>query len=171
MKPFRYCPSCGSRLGKPDPEETSTCPACGRSWYRNPAPTAGCLILRDGRGLVTIRGREPFRGRVDLAGGFLRVDEDPVTGLKREVKEELATEIDVSLRDLFHAVPHQYGDEGDWILSLGFVARFVSGEPVPGDDVASVKWITGNDVDDLEWAWSHDKELARKVLADERSQS
>jgi ADP-ribose pyrophosphatase YjhB (NUDIX family) len=99
------------------------------------------------------------------------VDEDPVTGLKREVKEELAIEIDVSLRDLFHAVPHQYGDEGDWILSLGFVARFVSGEPVPGDDVASVKWITGNDVAALEWAWSHDKELARKVLADERSQS
>jgi NADH pyrophosphatase NudC (nudix superfamily) len=167
MKPFHYCPACGSLLEEPDPEEGSTCPSCGRSWYLNPAPTAGCLILREGQGLVTIRAHEPYKGCADLAGGFLRVDEDPITGLKREVKEELAIEIDVSLRDLIHAVPHQYGEEGDWLLALGFVARFVSGEPTPADDVADAKWVTGREVDALEWAWPHDRELARKVLEDE----
>jgi ADP-ribose pyrophosphatase YjhB (NUDIX family) len=167
MKPFRFCPACAAPLDDPDSEGASMCPACGRSWYRNPAPTVGCLILRDGCGLVTIRGGDPHKGRVDLAGGFLRLEEDPITGLKREVREELAIEIDVSLKDLFHIVPHQYEDDGDWLLSMGFVARLKSGEPSPADDVADVKWVTRNEIDTLEWAWPHDRELARKVLEGE----
>jgi NADH pyrophosphatase NudC (nudix superfamily) len=167
MKPFRYCPACASRLGEPDAEGTPSCPSCGRSWYCNPAPTAGCLILGEGRGLITIRGRDPLKGRADLAGGFLRCDEDPITGLKREVDEELGVEIDVSLDDLIHIVPHTYGEEGDWLLSMGFVARFKSGEPSPADDVAEINWITADEIDGLEWAWPHDRELARKVLAHE----
>jgi 8-oxo-dGTP diphosphatase len=167
MKPFLYCPSCASRLIDPDAEGTTSCPSCGRCWYRNPAPTAGCLILGDGLGLITIRGREPLKGRADLAGGFLRLDEDPITGLKREVTEELGIEIDVSLDDLIQIVPHRYGEDGDWLLSMGFVARLNSGEPSPTDDVAEIKWITADDIDGLEWAWPHDRELARKVLTNE----
>ena len=169
MKPFNFCPSCGHALEKPDSEGSTTCPSCGRSWYRNPAPTAGCLILLDGKGLITIRGREPLQGHADLAGGFLNCNEDPIAGLKREVTEELGVEIDVSLDDLIHIVPHQYGDDGDWILSMGFVARLKSGDPSPSDDVAAIEWISGDEVDGFEWAWAHDRELARKVLKDDLS--
>lgn len=165
MKPYRYCPACATPLERPDSEDSPSCPSCGRTWYRNPVPTTGCLILRNGRGLVTIRARDPHKGRADLTGGFLELDEDPITGLKREVREELGVEIDVSLEDLVHVVPHRYEDEaGQWLLSMGFVARLKSGEPSPADDVADIKWVTGNEVDTLQWAWPHDRELARKVL-------
>jgi NADH pyrophosphatase NudC (nudix superfamily) len=171
VKPFRYCPSCGSPVDEPDEEHGTTCPTCGRSWYRNAAPTVGCLILGDGHGLITIRGRDPRKGRADLAGGFLRFDEDPITGLKREVREELGVEVDVALNDLVQVVPHQYEENGDWLLSMGFVARLKSGEPSPADDVAEIRWVTGNEVEELEWAWPHDRELARKVLMNELSGS
>ena len=46
---------------------------CGRSWYPNPAPAVGAAIVSGGRALVTVRAREPYRGKVDLPGGFLEL--------------------------------------------------------------------------------------------------
>jgi ADP-ribose pyrophosphatase YjhB (NUDIX family) len=167
MKPFTFCPACGSDLDE-TADEGAHCPNCGRSWYRNAAPTAGAAIVVDGRALVTERAREPEKGRIDVVGGFLKLDENPIDALKREVAEELGVEIEVSYHDLVQAVPHAYGPDGDWVLSLGFKARLVSGEPEPADDVAAVHWVTLSELEDLDWAWEHDRELVRKALADER---
>jgi NADH pyrophosphatase NudC (nudix superfamily) len=169
MKPFRYCPACASELADPDTEGASRCPSCGRAWYRNAAPTVGCTILEGGRALITVRGKDPYQGKVDLAGGFLKVDEDPIAGLKREASEELGIQIDVSFDDFIQAVPHRYGEDGDWVLAMGFVARLVSGTPVPADDVAAIKWVDRSEIDALDWAWPHDRDLVRKVLADDES--
>jgi 8-oxo-dGTP diphosphatase len=117
--------------------------------------------------LVTVRAFDPAQGKYDVPGGFLRIDEDPCAGLRREIAEELGIEVDVAERDFVQAVPHVYGDDGDWVLSLGFVARYIGGEPVPADDVAAVKWVDADELDDLDWAWEHDKELVRKALLGE----
>jgi ADP-ribose pyrophosphatase YjhB (NUDIX family) len=164
VKPFVFCPACGGELEGADAEGGTACPACGRSWYRNPAPTAGAVIVHDGRALVTVRASEPEKGRIDIVGGFLKYYEDPVTALKREIEEEIAVEVDVSFEDIVQAVPHEYGNGGDWVLAMGFAARLVSGEPRPGDDVAAIRWITESEIDELDWAWEHDRELVRKVL-------
>lgn len=166
MKPFRYCPACGSELDSPDEESGSRCPSCTRVWYRNAAPTAGAALVAGGRALVTVRGREPNKGRIDVPGGFLKPDEDPIAGLRREVAEELSVEIDVAARDFIQAAPHTYGDEGDWVLALGFKARLMGGEPHPSDDVAGFRWVTESELDALDWAWPHDRELIRKALRD-----
>jgi NAD+ diphosphatase len=166
VKPFRFCPACASELVPPDAEGGSRCPACGRFWYRNAAPTAGAAIVAGKRVLVTIRGRDPEKGRIDVPGGFLRPDEDPIVGLRREVAEELGVEIEVENSDFIQAAPHTYGDEGDWVLALGFRARLSGGEPSPSDDVAGFKWVAEEEVDGLDWAWPHDRELVRKALRD-----
>ena len=116
--------------------------------------------------MVTVRGREPKKGRIDVPGGFLRPEEDPIEGLRREVAEELGVEIDVANTDFLQAAPHTYGDEGDWVLALGFKARLKGGEPRPSDDVAGIRWVGEEDLDDLDWAWPHDLELVRKALRD-----
>lgn len=164
MKPVRFCASCGHPLDESGPDGGATCPACGRSWYRNPSPTAGCVIVRDGAALVTVRAHDPSAGRIDVPGGFLHIDEDVIDGLRREVREELGIEIEVGPDDFIQGAPHRYGDDGDPVLALGFKGRMIAGDPSPSDDVADIKWVRIDDLDDLDFAWEHDRELVRKAL-------
>ncbi len=164
MKPFRFCPEDAAELEHPDGEGGSRCPRCGRSWYRNSAPTAGCAIVRSGKALVSVRAREPEKGRFDVPGGFLLPGEGPIEGLKREVSEELGVEIDVGIEDCGSMVTHRYGEEGDFVLALGFAARMVGGELVPNDDVEAIQWVGAEELNGLDFAWPHDRELVRNAL-------
>lgn len=163
MKPFKYCPACATELERLD-DGGGKCPSCGRSWYRNPGATVGCVIVEDGRALVSVRAREPDKGRIDVPGGFLSAGEHPIDGLRREVKEELGVDIDVDVDDCLTMEPATYGAEQDPTLNLGFKARVVDGEPTPSDDVAQVKWVSAHEIDDLDFAWPHDRELVRRAL-------
>jgi NADH pyrophosphatase NudC (nudix superfamily) len=167
MKPFKFCPADATELEQPDLEGGARCPRCGRHWYRNSAPTAGCVIVRDGKALVTRRARDPEKGRIDISGGFLKPGEDPIEGLKREVEEELGVVVDASVEDCLQMSPHQYGPEGDWVLALGFKARLVSGDPVAADDVAEFMWVGQEDLDGLDFAWPHDRELVKRALEED----
>ncbi len=162
--PFRFCPADGTGLSEPRPSGGVTCPLCGRSWYRNPAPAVGAAILDGDRALVTVRAREPYRGQVDVPGGFLEVGEHPVEGLKREVREELGLEIEVDPMPVLLA-PHTYGPEGVWALAIGFRARISRGVPKPADDVAEARWIGAGEVDGVDFAWEHDRGFVRAALA------
>jgi NADH pyrophosphatase NudC (nudix superfamily) len=164
--PFRFCPVDGTALEDPDKEGGARCPSCERSWYRNSSPVVGCAIVEDGKVLLTVRGIEPHKGKLDTPGGFLLNGEHPVEGLKREIREELGIEIDVSEDDILVMAPHAYAHDEDFNLALGFRARRISGEVVPADDVADVRWVTPEEVDAIEFAWEHDRELVRKVLKD-----
>ena len=114
--------------------------------------------------LVSFRAIEPKKGKADTPGGFLKPGEEPLEGLRREIREELGVEIQVSFEDFIQGVPHTYGDEGDWVLSLGFAARLESGDVVPADDVAEARWVTFGELDDLDFAWPHDRDLAKAAL-------
>ena len=168
MKPFDLCPACGGRLDWSDEEKGGHCPACGRSWYRNSAPTVGAAVVRDGKALVTQRGVEPEKGRWDVPGGFLGPGEEPIEGLRRELREELGIEVEVSVDDCVSMVPHTYGPEGDYVLALGFLARFAAGDPKAADDVADFRWIDAAEVGSVDFAWEHDRELIRKALERQR---
>ena len=164
MKPFDFCPSCSARLEKRDEEGGAPCPDCGRVWYQNSSPTAGAVIVRGDEALVTVRARDPEKGRIDVPGGFLLPGEDPIEGLKREVREELGIEIETSVQETVSMATHRYGEEGDFVLALGFRAALVSGEPAPLDDVADIRWVRKDELDDLDFAWPHDRELVRDAL-------
>lgn len=68
------------------------------------------------------------------------------------------------MEDLKQITPHAYGGEGDYTLAMGFVARIASGEPKASDDVAEIRWVTTDEVDDIPFAWEHDKDLVRRAL-------
>jgi ADP-ribose pyrophosphatase YjhB (NUDIX family) len=120
--------------------------------------------VKGGRALVTVRARDPEKGRTDVPGGFLLAGEHPIDGLKREVMEELGVEIEVSIDDCLTMATHRYGKEGDFVLALGFRAGLVSGEAEATDDVAAIKWVTNDELDRVDFAWPHDRELVRKAL-------
>jgi len=113
--------------------------------------------------LVTVRGIEPEKGRMDLPGGFVEVGEHPRDALAREAWEELGVEVDVEESPMLLAV-HTYGSEGEYVLAIGFRVRIVSGEPSPSDDVAEIRWVSETEVDALDFAWEHDRKIARLAL-------
>jgi ADP-ribose pyrophosphatase YjhB (NUDIX family) len=165
MRPFNFCPACAAEVEQSDDPEELHCPNCGRDWYANMAPTAGAAIVRKGRALATVRAREPEKGKLDVPGGFLGPDEHPLDGLKREVKEELGIAIEAEVADCVQMVPHSYGDDGQVVLSLGFLVRWVAGDPQPADDVADVVWLTPEGLEGADFAWEHDRDLLRRALA------
>ncbi len=167
-EPFRFCPADGTKLSEPRPSGGVTCPLCDRSWYRGSAPAVGAVIVEDGKALVTIRAREPEKGRLDLPGGFLEVGEHPADGLVREVKEELGVEAEVVGDSVLQAT-HTYGEGGDWVLAIGFRVKILGGEIRPADDVAGVRWVSVGEIDDLDFAWAHDRALVRAALERENS--
>ncbi len=164
MKPFRFCPACAARLENPDGEGGAVCPSCGRSWYQSSAPAVGAAIVQDGAALVTVRAREPEKGRLDIPGGFLTAGEHPIDGLRREVKEELGVVIEASEDDCISMAVHTYGPEGDYNLALDFRAQLVEGEIEAADDVAEVRWMTAEEVQEADFAWPHNRESVRKAL-------
>lgn len=163
MKPFNFCPACASDLHVGS-DKGFRCANCGRRWYQNSAPAAGAAIVKDGRVLITQRGIEPKKGLYDIPGGFLGAGEDPIDALKRELREELGLEIEVGVEDCISMVAHPYGDEADQVLALGFLARWVEGEPEAADDVAAFRWVGPDELEQLDFAWEHDRAVARKAL-------
>ena len=162
-EPYRFCPADGTQLEGPRPSGGTTCPLCGRSWYRSSAPAVGAAIVRDGRALVAVRAVEPEKGRIDLPGGFVDVGEHPVDGLVREAREELGVEIEVSGPPILLGI-HTYGPNGAYVLAIGFKASIVEGEPNPTDDVAEIRWLSAEELDAADFAWEHDREMIRAAL-------
>jgi ADP-ribose pyrophosphatase YjhB (NUDIX family) len=167
-EPFRFCPADRMKLSEPRTSGGVTCPLCGRSWYRSSMPAVGAVIVEGGKALVTVRAREPEKGRLDLPGGFLEVGEHPVDGLVREINEELGVEAEVFGDSVLQAT-HTYGEGGDWVLAIGFRVRITGGEIRPADDVAGVRWVSLGEIDDLDFAWAHDRELVRAALERENA--
>ncbi len=162
-EPCRFCPADGTGLEEPKPSGGARCPLCGRSWYRSSAPAMGATIVRDGKALVTVRAYEPEKGRVDVPGGFLKVGEHPVDGIVREVREELGVEIEV-VEGAVLLAPHTYGRR--------IRARYMVQDPHhrgranPTDNVAEIRWISTEEIDETDFAWEHDRGFVRAALED-----
>jgi ADP-ribose pyrophosphatase YjhB (NUDIX family) len=142
LEGWTFCPRCRSELAGDGAR--LTCPACGFVVYASSKPTAGALCVEDGRVLLARRAAEPFQGRWDIPGGFLEEGEDPVDGLRRELKEE--TGLDVEPQRFLGVWMDRYGGDStaEATLNLYWIARIVDGDPEPADDVSELRWFDRN---------------------------
>ncbi|MCB0989573.1 MAG: NUDIX domain-containing protein [Acidimicrobiales bacterium] len=85
MNHLPYCPLCGARI---DLDVPGSCPSCGEPHFRNARPTAGGLLVHEGKVLLLKRAIDPYRGYWDIPGGFCDGAELPVDAAVREVFEE-----------------------------------------------------------------------------------
>ncbi len=141
---FRFCPACGGPVSiyeeHDDIIDALRCDACRSIWWQNSKPGAGAFIINSKQQiLLTRRAIEPYKDMWDIPGGFLKNGEDPRTGLKREIEEELA--IEVTIEPVVSLTIDRYGDDGDFTLNLFFLAHPLSEDFKPGDDVASCRWF------------------------------
>ena len=95
---------------------------------------------------ATQRGYGDFKGGWEFPGGKIEDGESPQEALKREIMEELETEIAVG--DLIDTVEYDYPT---FHLSMDcFWAEIVSGDLVLTEHAAA-KWLTMDELDSVEW--------------------
>ena len=142
---WRWCPRCRTELERGD--GSVSCRACGFQEYASSVPTASALPVDDrGRVLLARRAIEPDKGKWDIVGGFLEEGEDPLEGLRREVREE--TGLEAEPLGFLVANVDRYGGGDDAIATLNLVwtVRVHGGEPEAADDVAELRWFAPDEL-------------------------
>jgi 8-oxo-dGTP diphosphatase len=135
----------------------------------HPVPTVGVVCLRADQVLLIKRGNPPRQGLWSLPGGRLEWGETTAAGALRELKEEtgVAAEL-LGLVDVvdgvFPARPSLDGKAGDitrhYVL-IDYAARWISGEPRPGDDAAEARFVSRDEAMAMvEW------DETRRVIAE-----
>ena len=95
---------------------------------------------------ATQRGYGDFKGGWEFPGGKIEEGETPQEALKREIMEELETEIVVG--ELIDTIEYDYPT---FHLSMDcFWAEIVSGDLVLIEHAAA-KWLTKEELDSVEW--------------------
>lgn len=80
--------------------------------------------------------------------GGLEAGETLLEGAAREVAEEAGPDVGLDVLGTAHAMTWRYDDRVPHMISTFFVARYLGGEVVPGDDMAGseVRWATLEEV-------------------------
>ncbi len=95
---------------------------------------------------ATQRGYGEFKGGWEFPGGKIETGETPEEALKREIMEELETEIKVG--ELIDTIEYDYPE---FHLSMEcFWAEIISGDLVLKEH-ESAKWLTKDKIDSVEW--------------------
>lgn len=109
--------------------------------YPRPAVTVDAILVsRQNTVLLIERGREPYRGKWALPGGFIEMDEPLDVACRRELEEE--TGLRVGELKQFRAYGTVNRDPRHRTISVLFYA-FTDDEPeaCAGDDAANVRWF------------------------------
>jgi NAD+ diphosphatase len=108
MKILKYCPNCGKESLNWDGEKKWSCPNCDFRLYNNVAGAVAVVIRYNNEIYLTRRNRDPKKGKLDLAGGFVDPRESAEETCKRELFEELQLDIDISNLKYLTSLPNIY---------------------------------------------------------------
>ncbi len=108
--------------------------------YHHSNPCMGAVpVDEEGRILLGKRGVEPFHGHWNVIGGFLQYGEDPLDGLRREVREEIG--VDCVVEDFIAALADRYGPDGTALVNIYFRVRLPDETIRAQDDVTELAWF------------------------------
>lgn len=141
---FHFCPRCAGKLLVVKKETTPVhqCSQCGFVLYHNQNVTTAAIIAREGKLLFTRRKVNPYRGMLDLAGGYVEPQETPQDGMLREVREELGvTGTLVAQLGIFGPDAYEFGGMTVYNSTAHFQVDIGNQTPVAADDAASLEWL------------------------------
>lgn len=146
---FKYCPHCGSGNFKAVSNKEMRCGACGFDYFSNSAAAVAAIIhAPDGRIMLTRRAVEPWRGTLDLPGGFVDPDETAEEALQRELREELGAEIETC--EYFTSTHNRYVYSGCSVATtdLAFICTITDYEKLTAnDDIGDFAWYETSEIE------------------------
>ena len=113
---------------------------------RKTVNVAAAVIVKDGRVFATQRGYGPYKDWWEFPGGKIETGETPEEALRREIREELDTEILVG--ELLEEVEYDYPE---FHLSMKcYMAEVLSGSLVLREHEAA-RWLPAEELDAVRW--------------------
>jgi ADP-ribose pyrophosphatase YjhB (NUDIX family) len=153
LEDLKFCPRCGHAPRVEFPRSIQ-CDNCGYAAFYNPKPVAGAIPREpDGRIWLLRRGFDPGAGKWTFPGGFVDLGESVEDAARREAKEEL--EVDIELTGLVGV----YSRAPDRVVLVVYAAT-LSGEPATTPEAPDIRAFAPGDVpwDDLAF-WSTEQAL------------
>ncbi|WP_292066686.1 NUDIX hydrolase [Brevundimonas sp. UBA7664] len=129
-----------------------------------PVPAVGVACLRGDSVLLVRRGTPPRQGEWSLPGGRIEPGERAMDAALRELREETGVEAEIT--GLIDVVDGLFPEAGRHYVLIDYAARWLSGEPVAGDDAAEARFVALDEVEAL-IDWSETRRIIR-MAADAR---
>lgn len=132
--------------------------------YQRPCVTCDAVVLRTPaleypEILLIKRGRDPFKGFWALPGGFIEMDESPLVGATRELKEETGL-YDLPLKPIFACgEPQRDPRARTMTFVFGCLIRDTSILPKGDDDADEAKWFSLKKLPEM--AFDHKRVIAQ----------
>lgn len=143
---YKFCPCCGGKLSlkviHSGESRRLTCQNCGYIFYQNSKPTASAFIFNKKGELLLVKRRwPPGKGLWDVPGGFLENGEEPIKGLKRELKEEL--NINIQVDKILGIIMDKYKFQGEIVKTLNilYLVKKYQGKIKCDTDVGEARWF------------------------------
>lgn len=130
-----------------------------------PVPCVGVVCLRGDAVLLIRRGRPPLEGEWSLPGGRIEAGERAADAALRELREETAVEAE--LTGLLEVVDGVFPEAGRHYVLIDYAARWLSGEPVAGDDAAEARFVALDEVETLV-GWGETRRVIRMAAESRR---
>ena len=137
----------------------------GKYIYEWPRPmvTVDAVVFRCSAGMTEVllinRGKEPYKGKWAVPGGFIEIDEELEDAVARELQEETGlTGVELQQMRTFGRCGR---DPRGRQISIAFTGIATEGHDKvrPGDDAAQARWF---DIENLpeDLAFDHDEMIA-----------
>jgi ADP-ribose pyrophosphatase YjhB (NUDIX family) len=153
LEGVKFCPRCGATPRVEFPRSLQ-CEHCGYAAFYNPKPVAGAVPREpDGRVWLLRRGFDPSAGLWTFPGGFVDLGESVEEAARREAKEEL--EIDIELTGLIGV----YSRPRDRVVLVVYEAT-LDGDPRPTPEAPEIRAFAPGELpwDELAF-WSTEQAL------------
>jgi mutator protein MutT len=136
-----------------------------RDYPDRPIVGVGAVVVDEGRALVVRRGTEPLKGHWSIPGGAVELGETLREAAAREAREE--TGLMVQAGEVVEVFDSIYRDpEGrtqfHYVL-VDFICRPLGGELCAASDVSEARWITVQDLPELQMTQTAER-VIRKAL-------
>jgi 8-oxo-dGTP diphosphatase len=134
---------------------------------RQPVAAVGVVCLRGTEVLLIRRGKPPREGEWSLPGGRIEWGETAASAALRELAEETGVEAAlIGLVDVVDSIlaSRSSGDVWGHYVLIDYAARWISGEPVAGDDAAAARFVPLDDIETL-GLWHETVRIIRAAAA------